>query len=101
MNMEEQIYRFSSQIGTNVKKIFALLDEKTKKIEELEEQVGKLQKLVDEQKKIIEDLNNKEFNLVFGDLKSVRSDKKKEFIKEIDELIRVVDNVSKKLISKK
>jgi uncharacterized coiled-coil DUF342 family protein len=99
--MEEQIYRFSGQIKQSINKIFGLLQEKDKKIQELSSEVERLKKIEEDQKKRIEQLEENEFLSSFGGLKNLSSDKKQEFINEIEELIRAIDEISKKIIKKK
>ncbi len=99
--MDEQIYRFSGQIKQSINKILGLLEEKDKKISQLTREVERLKKTEEDQKKIIEQLQENEFLSSFGGLKNISSDKKQEFLQEIDELIRAINEISKKIVSKK
>ncbi len=99
--MDEQIYRFSGQIKQSINKILGLLEEKDRKINELTKEVERLKKIEEDQKKVIEQLQENEFLSSFGGLKDISSDKKQEFLQEIEELIRAINEISKKIVSKK
>jgi len=99
--MKEQIYLFSGQIEEKLNKILTLLDEKTKRVVELEKKVEELEGKLKEKEKEISRLNNEYFEAAFGNLKKISSEKKQEIIQEIDELIRAIDAVSRKIAKKK
>ncbi len=94
--MEEQIYRFSKQVEERIKKILDILEKKEEQKRVLENQLIECNKKIEEQKKTIENLKNEIFDLTLGNIKEISSDKKKEYLNEIDELIRAIDKIIKK-----
>jgi len=99
--MDEQIYLFSEQIKQGLDKILSQIKKKEQEISKLKNEIERLKKIEEEQKKKIEQLSEKEFLSNFGKIKELSSDKKQDFLNEIEELIRAINEISKKFVKTK